>query len=172
MTTHILNISSPTSINNEIPLSKIFRKNPYFYLWVFGCLCYLYPTSPHKLAPCSTLCVFLRYQPNKQGYRCLNLSTCKIILSHYFASYPWPLINYLYMNSLNYTLLTIIYLAIIMISPRLWFLHHNPPQISPLTTLTLSFLSWNPLYISWILLCQIILLYPFILWWIELNNRS
>lgn len=38
-------------------------------------------TSPHKLAPRSTACVFLGYPSSHKGYRCLDLSTRRIIIS-------------------------------------------------------------------------------------------
>jgi histone deacetylase 1/2 len=54
----------PSSINNEVPHTRLYRAPPtYDHLRVFGCLCYpnLQVTSPHKLAPRSTSCVFLGY---------------------------------------------------------------------------------------------------------------
>ena len=80
--THLFNILPSTSINNEIPFVRLFNKSPsYNHLRVFGCLCYAHLPSPHKLAPRSTPCVFLGYPINHRGYRCLDLSTRKIIPS-------------------------------------------------------------------------------------------
>ncbi|KAJ9543577.1 hypothetical protein OSB04_023284 [Centaurea solstitialis] len=82
--THLLNILPSTSINNEIPFVRLFNKSPsYNHLRVFGCLCYPHLPSPHKLAPRSTPCVFLGYPINHRGYRCLDLSTRKIIISRH-----------------------------------------------------------------------------------------
>lgn len=55
----------------------------YNHLRVFGSACYpnLFATAPHKLAPRSTLCVFLGYSANHKGYRCLDLSSNHIIIS-------------------------------------------------------------------------------------------
>ncbi|GKB23075.1 ribonuclease H-like domain-containing protein [Tanacetum coccineum] len=50
---------------------------------MFGCLCYPYTFSPHKLAPRTTLSIFLGYPYNHRGYRCLDLNTNKIIISRH-----------------------------------------------------------------------------------------
>jgi hypothetical protein len=51
----------------------------------FGCLCYpnLQATSAHKLAAWSTTCVFLGYPSSHKGYRCLDLSSRRIIISRH-----------------------------------------------------------------------------------------
>uniref|UniRef100_A0A8R7RGG2 Reverse transcriptase Ty1/copia-type domain-containing protein n=1 Tax=Triticum urartu TaxID=4572 RepID=A0A8R7RGG2_TRIUA len=56
---------------------------PYDTLRVFGCLYYLNltATTPHKLAPRSTPCVFLGYPDEHRGYCCLDLSSGRIIIS-------------------------------------------------------------------------------------------
>jgi hypothetical protein len=55
-------------------------------------LCYpnLSATTPHKLSPRSTACVFLGYSPSQKVYRCLDLSTHKIIISRQFIFYETP----------------------------------------------------------------------------------
>ena len=61
----------------------LYQKDPsYSHLRVFGCLCYpLIPsTTIHKLQPRSTPCVFLGYPSNHRGYKCLELSSNKIII--------------------------------------------------------------------------------------------
>ncbi|GJR37024.1 ribonuclease H-like domain-containing protein [Tanacetum coccineum] len=51
---YLLNILPSTSINNDIPYTKLFNKpTSYTYLRTFGCLCYPYTFPPHKLAPLS-----------------------------------------------------------------------------------------------------------------------
>ncbi|GJS29457.1 ribonuclease H-like domain-containing protein [Tanacetum coccineum] len=84
MATYLLNLLPSTAINNEIPFSKLFHKEPdYSRLRIFGCLCYPHLHSPHKLAPRATPCIFLGYPAYHRGYRCLDLETNKIILSRH-----------------------------------------------------------------------------------------
>ncbi len=83
MTTYLLNILPSKTINFESPLKMLYQKDPsYSHLRVFGCLCYpLIPSNTiHKLQPRSTPCVFLGYPSNHTGYKCLELSSNKIII--------------------------------------------------------------------------------------------
>nr|GEW90948.1 ribonuclease H-like domain-containing protein [Tanacetum cinerariifolium] len=58
MAAYLLNLLPSTAIPNEIPLTKLFNKQPnYSELRTFGCLCYPH----HKLAPRATPCIFLGY---------------------------------------------------------------------------------------------------------------
>jgi hypothetical protein len=52
---------------------------------VFGCSCYpnTSATAPHKLSPRSTRCLFLGYSPDHKGYRCLDLTSHRIIISRH-----------------------------------------------------------------------------------------
>jgi len=82
----LINRRPSSSINNSIPYHLLFHKMPdYSSLRVFGCLCYpnLSATTRHKLSPRSTACVFLGYPPSQKGYRCLDLSSRKIIISRH-----------------------------------------------------------------------------------------
>lgn len=84
MACHLLNITPSTAINNEIPFTKLFQKNPsYSHLCVFRCLCYPFIPTSHKLEPRSTPCVFLGYPSQHRGFRCLDLHTRKIIISRH-----------------------------------------------------------------------------------------
>nr|GEZ18346.1 ribonuclease H-like domain-containing protein [Tanacetum cinerariifolium] len=84
MAAYLLNILPSSAIQNDIPCTKLFNKQPdYSRLRFFGCLCYPHLYSPHKLAPRATPCIFLKYPVYHQGYRCLDLSTNKIILFRY-----------------------------------------------------------------------------------------
>ncbi|GJX96017.1 ribonuclease H-like domain-containing protein [Tanacetum coccineum] len=81
---YLLNILPSTSINNDIPYTKLFNKpTSYNHLRTFGCLCYPYTFPPHKLAPRTTPSIFLGYPYNHRGYRCLDLNTNKIIISRH-----------------------------------------------------------------------------------------
>ncbi|GJY50236.1 ribonuclease H-like domain-containing protein [Tanacetum coccineum] len=81
---YLLNILPSTSINNDIPYTKLFNKPPsYTHLRTFRCLCYPYTFPPHKLASRTTPFIFLSYPYNHRGYRCLDLNTNKIIISRH-----------------------------------------------------------------------------------------
>jgi hypothetical protein len=83
--TYLLN-RYPSSIHHELPYCRLHGSSPaYDHLRVFGCLCYpnLQATSQHKLAPRSTACVFMGYPSSHKGYRCLDISTRKIIISRH-----------------------------------------------------------------------------------------
>lgn len=69
---HLLNILPSATINNDFPFTQRFHRVPrYDQLHVFDSLYYpnLLLTTPHKLAPRSTSCVFLGYPTNHKGYR-------------------------------------------------------------------------------------------------------
>ncbi|GJT83636.1 ribonuclease H-like domain-containing protein [Tanacetum coccineum] len=81
MAAYLLNLIPSSAIQNEIPCTKLFNKQPdYSRLRIFGCLCYPHLHSPYKLAPRATPCIFLGYPAYHRGYRCLDLSTNKIIM--------------------------------------------------------------------------------------------
>jgi hypothetical protein len=90
---------------NRLPMKRIitacshvalFGSAPsYEHLRVFGCACYpnIAATAPHKLTPRSTRCVFLGYSTDHKGYRCLDLSTNRLIISRHvvFDEESFPL---------------------------------------------------------------------------------
>ncbi|KAG7600292.1 GAG-pre-integrase domain [Arabidopsis suecica] len=93
---HTINLLPSSAINNEVPHTKLFKTPPsYHHLKTFGCLCYpnVLPSTPHKLAPRSVPCAFLGYPTDHRGFRCLDMSTKKIILSRHVtfdeASFPF-----------------------------------------------------------------------------------
>lgn len=68
MAAYLLNLLPSSAIQNEIPCTKLFNKQPdYSRLRTFGCLCYPHLDSPHKLAPRATLCIFLGYPAYHRG---------------------------------------------------------------------------------------------------------
>jgi hypothetical protein len=82
--TYLLNRFSTMAIQAACPHLALFGFVPsYEHLRVFGCTCYpnTTATAPHKLSPRSTWCVFLGYSANHKGYRCLDLSTNRLIVS-------------------------------------------------------------------------------------------
>lgn len=59
------------------------REPDYTSLRAFGCLCYplLCPYANHKLSFRSKPCIFIGYGGNQKGYRCLDPTTHKVVLS-------------------------------------------------------------------------------------------
>ena len=108
MAAYLLNLLPSSAIQNEIPCTKLFNKQPdYSRLRTFGCLCYPHLDSPHKLAPRATPCIFLGYPAYHRGYRCLDLSTNKIILSRHvtFDELQFPYGSITPSNPPSYTFL-------------------------------------------------------------------
>jgi hypothetical protein len=71
---------------SSTPYSVLFSSEPsYDHLKVFGCACYpnMSSTSPHKLAPRSSLCVFLGYSSDHKGCHCLELQSSRILISRH-----------------------------------------------------------------------------------------
>jgi len=86
MATYLLNLLPHKNLKYQSPLTILYHKDPsYSHLRVFGCLCFpLFPsTTIHKLQPRSTPCVFLGYPANHRGYKCYDISSCKIIISRH-----------------------------------------------------------------------------------------
>jgi hypothetical protein len=84
--TYLLNRLPSTACLAPTPHQALFGTPPrYDHLRVFGCACYpnTAATAPHKLAPRSTLCVFLWYCPDHKGYRCLDLSSRRVLISRH-----------------------------------------------------------------------------------------
>jgi hypothetical protein len=85
-TIFLINRLPSTKTPNTTPFKLLHHKPPtYSDLRVFGCLCYpnTSATATHKLSPRSVPCVFLGYPSSHKGYRCLNLITQKLIISHH-----------------------------------------------------------------------------------------
>jgi hypothetical protein len=84
--TYLLNRLPIKAIQVACPHIALFGSAPsYEHLRVFDCACYpnTAATAPHKLAPRSTRCVFLGYSSDHKGYRCLDLSTNRLIVSRH-----------------------------------------------------------------------------------------
>jgi transposase InsO family protein len=100
--TLLLNILPTKTLDFSTPHSALLGSAPsYDHLRVFGCKCYpnLSATAPHKLAPRSALCIFIGYSAHHKGYRCLDPTTNRIIISRHvifdestflFAEQPSP----------------------------------------------------------------------------------
>jgi hypothetical protein len=87
-TTYLLNRLRTKAVAHPTPYFVLFGIHPsYNHLRVFGCACYpnLASTAPHKLAPRSTRCVFLGYTPDHKGYRCLDLTSHRVLISRHIV---------------------------------------------------------------------------------------
>ncbi|GKD28342.1 ribonuclease H-like domain-containing protein [Tanacetum coccineum] len=83
---YLLNILPSTSINNDIPYTKLFNKpNSYNYLRTFGCLCYPYTFPPHKLAPRTTPSIFLGIAKANPKYNLHVTTSSPIPKSPFYA---------------------------------------------------------------------------------------
>jgi histone deacetylase 1/2 len=81
---HLLNILPTKTLGFSAGHTVLYGSlRSYEHLRVFGCRCYpnFSATAPHKLAPRSSLCVFLGYSPHHKGYCCLDWSSNRIIIS-------------------------------------------------------------------------------------------
>ena len=74
------------SQTKKSPHERLFQNKPdYSMLRVFGSACYpcLRPVSQHKFDPRSLQCVFLGYNSQYKGYRCLYPPTGKVYISRH-----------------------------------------------------------------------------------------
>jgi hypothetical protein len=84
--THLLNRLPSKAVSHPNPHYALYGAAPsYDHLHVFGCACYpnTSATAPHKLSPRSTRCLFLGYSANHKGYRCLDLTSHRTIISRH-----------------------------------------------------------------------------------------
>jgi hypothetical protein len=108
-TVYLLNRLPMKMISATCPHVALFGSAPsYEHLRVFGCACYpnIATTTPHKLVPRSTRCVFLGYSADHKGYRCFDLSTNCLIVSRYviFDENNFPLTASLNLTDLDFLL--------------------------------------------------------------------
>jgi histone deacetylase 1/2 len=141
MVTYLSNILSSKSIHFQSPLYMQYNKHPsYSHLRVFGCLCFpFFPsTTIHELQPRSTSCVFLGYPSNHRGYKCLNLTTNKIIICRHvlFNESTFPYAKLHTPQSTTYTFLDN-ELSPYLITHLMNHDQDNNPQNPPTTTLPL-----------------------------------
>lgn len=86
MATYTINLLPTKTLHFQTPHKLLLHKDPdYRHLRVFGCLRFpnLFATIPHKLSRRTTPCVFMGYTPLHRGYRCLDISNGKIIISRH-----------------------------------------------------------------------------------------
>lgn len=59
------------------------HKHVYSHLRIFGSACWpnLHPYNTHKLASCSTKCVFIGYSPLHKGFKCIEPKIGRVYIS-------------------------------------------------------------------------------------------
>jgi hypothetical protein len=83
---YLLNRLPTKTISAACPHVALFDSAPsYEHIHVFSCACYpnITATASHKFTPRSTRCVFLGYFVDHKGYRCLDLSTNRLLVSRH-----------------------------------------------------------------------------------------
>jgi hypothetical protein len=84
-TVYLINRLPSKVIDNLTPLEYLHNQKPnYSTLCTFGCACwpYLYPYNSYKLQFRSKQCVILGYSDLRKGYKCLDVSSSHIYISH------------------------------------------------------------------------------------------
>ena len=83
--TFLINRLPSKVIDNQTPFERLLKQKPeYFSLRTFGCACWpnLRPYNQHKLSFRSKVCVFLGYSGLHKGYKCLDLDSGRVYVSH------------------------------------------------------------------------------------------
>lgn len=99
--TYLLNRLPTTALASKTPFEQLFNKPPICnHLRVFGCICYpnLSSIAANKASPHSKMCVLLGYPSSHNGYRCLGISTQRVIISWHVVfdehTFPFASSNY------------------------------------------------------------------------------
>ncbi|XP_020679649.1 protein argonaute 1A-like [Dendrobium catenatum] len=143
-------VSTANYLINRLPSSAITNVTPYYRLYgtqanydhlrTFGCLCFPWtrPYAPNKLAPRSSICVFLGYSSQHKGYRCLDINTKCIYISRHvtFHEDQFPYKQLLHdtpaTNSNPYTTpLTLLPTSTFRIQPQDHIKYSSPPVSTP-----------------------------------------
>lgn len=88
--TYLRNLLPAKNLDVSATHQALFGSAPTFdHLCVFCCGCYhnLSATATHKLAPRSALCIFLGYSDNHKGYRHLDPTSNRVIISRHVIFY-------------------------------------------------------------------------------------
>ncbi|GKD45633.1 retrovirus-related pol polyprotein from transposon RE1, partial [Tanacetum coccineum] len=84
--TYIINQLPTKLLGNHSPFELLYSRLPnYTNFRAFGCLVYPYlrDYSAHKLAPRSIPCVFIGYNPQYKGYKCLDPDSSRIYITRH-----------------------------------------------------------------------------------------
>ncbi|GKA49539.1 retrovirus-related pol polyprotein from transposon TNT 1-94 [Tanacetum coccineum] len=84
--TYIINRLPTKLLGNHSPFELLYSRLPnYTNFRAFGCLVYPYlrDYSAHKLAPRSIPCVFIGYNPQYKGYKCLDPDSSRIYITRH-----------------------------------------------------------------------------------------
>ncbi|GKE47260.1 retrovirus-related pol polyprotein from transposon TNT 1-94, partial [Tanacetum coccineum] len=84
--TYIINRLPTKLLGNHSPFELLYSRLPnYTNFHAFGCLVYPYlrDYSAHKLAPRSIPCVFIGYNPQYKGYKCLDPDSSRIYITRH-----------------------------------------------------------------------------------------
>ena len=120
--TYLLNILPTKTLHNQTSTHSLYlRPSSYDHLRVLGCSWFpnIFTTTPHKLTPRSTSCLFLGYLANHRGYYCLELFSNKIIIFRHvvFDESTFPFNNLAHFRKSDYDFLEFNLLTLLLLSP-------------------------------------------------------
>ena len=93
---YLINRLPTPVLKHQTPFESLFQQLPnYDKLRAFGCICFhwLCPYFDHKLDKHSKPCVFIGYSNTHNAYKCLDLSSNCVYISHHvqFIEHQFPL---------------------------------------------------------------------------------
>jgi hypothetical protein len=107
--THLINRTPTKLLDYDTPLHRLLGATPdYSNLRIFGCACWpnLRPYNTHKLQFRSIQCAFLGYSNLHKGYKCLDISTGRVYMSHPVLKVNRMRTMYVPGSELTYTAIT------------------------------------------------------------------
>jgi len=87
-TTYLINRLPSKVTKNKSPYEYLFHNSPYYkFLKIFGCECwpFLRPYNSIELSFRSTSCVFIGYNKNHLGYKCLHFPFGRVYIARGFG---------------------------------------------------------------------------------------
>lgn len=96
-TTYLINRLPSKVTKNKSPYEYLFHNSPnYKFLKIFGCECwpFLRPYNSTELSFRSTSCVFIGYNKNHLGYKCLHIPSGRVYIArHVFNENNFPFLK-------------------------------------------------------------------------------